>query len=126
MRDDQLEGLALLSRFPAAFRPPALASWSSCSRRGVGRPLGSAYRPRPDPDGISVFRTHEQTERAGTPRTGVPRGDAWPRPRLSRAPALWLASEGYVEPVVHSLLEQRSSHRLAVQASSLGVGEWGE
>jgi len=38
-------GLALLSRFPAAFRRPALASWSSCSRRGVGLSSRSAYRP---------------------------------------------------------------------------------
>ena len=38
--------------FPAVFRPPAFASWSSCSRRGVGRSSRSAYRPRPDPDGV--------------------------------------------------------------------------
>ncbi len=45
MRDDQLEGPIILSRFPVAFRPPALASWSSCSRRGVGLSLRSAYPP---------------------------------------------------------------------------------
>ena len=33
------------SWFPAAFRPPALAFWSSCSRRGIGLSLRSAYRP---------------------------------------------------------------------------------
>lgn len=33
------------SRFPAAFPPPAFASWSSCSRSGFGRSLRSAYRP---------------------------------------------------------------------------------
>ena len=27
-----------MSRFPAAFRPPAFASWPSCSRRGFGLP----------------------------------------------------------------------------------------
>jgi hypothetical protein len=35
----------LLSWFPAAFRPPAFASWSSCSRPGVPLSLRSAYRP---------------------------------------------------------------------------------
>jgi hypothetical protein len=34
----------MVSRFPAAFQPPAFASWPSCSRRGVGRPSRSAYR----------------------------------------------------------------------------------
>ena len=40
-------------RFPVAFRPPAFASWASCSRQGVGPPLRLAYRcwhrasPRP-------------------------------------------------------------------------------
>jgi hypothetical protein len=51
------------SRFPVAFRPPAFASRSSCSRRGVGPSLRSAYRTRrrraPDPDGVTAFRTHE-------------------------------------------------------------------
>jgi hypothetical protein len=43
------KGLALLSWFPAAFRLPALASWSSCSRRGVGLSSRSAYRPTAGP-----------------------------------------------------------------------------
>jgi len=34
----------LPSRFPAAFRPPAFASWASCSRHGIQLPLRSAYR----------------------------------------------------------------------------------
>ncbi len=33
--------------FPAAFRPPAFASWASCSRQGFGLPLRSAYRHLP-------------------------------------------------------------------------------
>jgi hypothetical protein len=33
-----------VSRFPIAFRPPAFASWASCSRQGVGLSLRSAYR----------------------------------------------------------------------------------
>jgi hypothetical protein len=32
------------SRFPAAFRPPASASWASCSRQGSQLSLRSAYR----------------------------------------------------------------------------------
>jgi hypothetical protein len=39
-------GLANQSRFPAAFRPPAFASRSSCSRREFGRSSRSAYRPQ--------------------------------------------------------------------------------
>jgi hypothetical protein len=34
----------MMSRFPAAFRPPAFASWSSCARQGTGPSLRSAYR----------------------------------------------------------------------------------
>jgi len=34
----------MMSRFPAAFRPPAFASWSSCARWGAGPSLRSAYR----------------------------------------------------------------------------------
>ena len=46
--------------FPAAFRPPAFASRSSCSRRGVGPSSRSAYRTTgSDLDGVSAFRTHE-------------------------------------------------------------------
>jgi len=59
---DQLEGLAQLPWFPAAFPPPAFASWPSCSRQGIGPSSRSAYRPTehgPDPDGVSTFRTHE-------------------------------------------------------------------
>jgi hypothetical protein len=53
-------GLVLLSWFPVAFRPPAFASRSSDSRRGVRPSSRSAYRPRrPDPDGVTAFRTHE-------------------------------------------------------------------
>ena len=39
-------GPASSSWFPVAFRPPAFASRSSCSRRGVGPSSRSAYRPR--------------------------------------------------------------------------------
>ena len=52
----------MMSRFPAAFRPPAFASWSSCARQGTGPSLRSAYRsllPGPDPDEVATFRAHE-------------------------------------------------------------------
>ena len=45
MRDDRLEGVAILSRFPVAFPLPAFASRSSDARRGVGLSSRSAYRP---------------------------------------------------------------------------------
>ena len=53
IRDDLLEEQANLSRFPVAFRPPAFASQSSDSRRGVGPSLRSAYRRTP----IGAHRT---------------------------------------------------------------------
>jgi len=37
-------GLIDLVRFRVAFRPPALASWASCTRRGLGPSLPPAYR----------------------------------------------------------------------------------
>jgi len=52
-----------VSRFPVAFPLPAFASRSSDTRRGVGPSSRSAYRAapaaRPDPDGVTTFRTHE-------------------------------------------------------------------
>jgi hypothetical protein len=53
---------AMMSRFPAAFRPPAFASWSSFARWGAGPSLRSAYRsllPGADPNGVATFRAHE-------------------------------------------------------------------
>ena len=74
--------------FPVAFRPPAFASRSSCSRRGVGPSSRSAYRTTgSDPDGVTTFRTHEL--RPGRAPSG-PRGRRCsPRPRRlpGRAPA---------------------------------------
>jgi hypothetical protein len=63
MRDDRLEEAAIVSRLPVAFPLPAFASRSSDTRRGVGPSSRSAYRAapvaRPDPDGVTTFRTHE-------------------------------------------------------------------
>ena len=50
------------SRFPAAFRPPAFASWAilfplgSCAFLTVGRPGGCFH---PDPNGVATFHTSE-------------------------------------------------------------------
>ena len=58
------EGRPRRRGFPVVFRPPAFACWASCSRRGlpplltVGLP-GERRSIRPDPDGVSTFRTPE-------------------------------------------------------------------
>ncbi len=72
------EGRSTSFRFPAAFRLPAFASWASCALPGVGPSLPPAYRQPPegmaDPDGVSVFRTHETRLGLGalcTPGTAV-------------------------------------------------------
>ena len=47
------EASTMSPRFPVVFRPPAFASWASCSRRGVPPSSRSAYRqPAPDPTGL--------------------------------------------------------------------------
>ena len=49
-----------MSRFPAAFPPPAFASRSSDSRQGIGFPHGRPTGQDPaGPDGVTAFRTHE-------------------------------------------------------------------
>ena len=65
------------ARFPAAFRPPAFASWASCPAREF-RPstvgLPTTRHGVPDPDGVSTFRTHETRPGSGalsTPGTAV-------------------------------------------------------
>jgi hypothetical protein len=49
--------------FPVGFRPPAFASWTSCSRQRIPLSSQSAYRPAtrggPDSVGVPMFRTHE-------------------------------------------------------------------
>ena len=50
----------MLSRFPAAFRLPASASWASFPARDFRPPYGRLTRaPAPDPDEVSMFRTRE-------------------------------------------------------------------
>jgi hypothetical protein len=66
-----------LSRFPVAFRPPAFASWASCPIRELGPPYGRLTGPpegAPDPNGVSMFHTHEKRLGLGvlfTPGTAV-------------------------------------------------------
>jgi len=78
------EGWTTRSRFPAAFRPPAFASRSSDSRRGVGPSSRSAYRPTAGPRrGYRVPHARAATGEGAlcTPGTTVltPAGDrAWP------------------------------------------------
>ena len=84
MRDDQLEGLVLLSRFPVAFRLPALAFWSSCSRPGswalltVGLPANGRT-----PTGFPRF-ARTSCDRGGCPLYS---GDNGAHPDRSRSPA---------------------------------------
>lgn len=52
----------MLSRFPAAFRLPAFASWASFPARGFRPPYGRPTTPPTsgvDPNGVSMFRTRE-------------------------------------------------------------------
>ena len=74
----------MVSRFPAAFQPPAFASWPSCSRREIGLPHGQPTGPAgPDPVGVSTFRTLEQ--RPGW-APSIPRG-RWCPPARGSFPA---------------------------------------
>ena len=60
IRNDRLEGRPSCPGFPLPFGCRHFASRSSCSRRGVGPSLRSAYRAQgPDLDGVTAFRTHE-------------------------------------------------------------------
>jgi hypothetical protein len=77
-------GPVMLSRFPAAFRLPASASWASFPARELSptydRLTGTLQLDEPDPDGVSTFRTRETRTGPGalcTPGTAVftrPRG----------------------------------------------------
>ena len=50
-----------MSRFPAAFRPPTFASWSSLARWGLGLPCGRLTGSNePGPNGIVTLHTHEK------------------------------------------------------------------
>ena len=112
-----------MSRFPAAFRPPAFASRSSDSRRGVGPSSRSAYRARgPDPDGVTTFRTHElrpgwvpplpRGRRCSSRPRRVPR----PAPAASQRP---VPAPRYLHPIRGALFtrHQRGSRNSPVRPS---------
>ena len=103
IRGDHLEEQPCRPRFPVAFRPPAFASWASCSRRGVRPSSRSAYRAAsgPDPDGVSTFRTHEI--RPGWVPS-IPRdGGVLPAGRRSPAGACRLLSGQPCTPLNHPI-----------------------
>jgi hypothetical protein len=87
--------------FPAAFRPPAFASWASCSRRGFrsphGRPTGSAWTWR----GCHV--PHIRVT-AGLGALFTPGPSVLSRPVLSLRPPLAPSSRG------QALSPRSSSH----------------
>jgi hypothetical protein len=94
-----------LSRFPVAFRPPAFASRSSDSRRGVGPSLRSAYRTRPRARRTSTGlprSTRTSCDRGGCPL--CPRdGGTHPGLRrvLSRRLPLYHGESLYPAPASH-------------------------
>ncbi len=57
--DGHLEGQPPRPWFPVAFRPPAFASWASCSRWEFCSPHGRPTRQHLDPHGVTTFRTHK-------------------------------------------------------------------
>jgi len=79
IRERPAEGPVIVSRFPAAFRPPAFASRVILSRQGVGPSSRSAYRTQP---------------RART-LTGFPR---FPRTRCGRGGCLLYPEGGGTHP----------------------------
>jgi len=102
-----------MSRFPAAFRLPAFASRSPCSRPGPGPSLRSAYRPPPG------SRT-----RTGFPRSALTRydrggwyplyprdGGAHPRPDAVPGRRLPLPSSQSLHPATTS--HRRATHHEA-------------
>ena len=67
-----VEGPDCASCFPAAFRPPAFASWASCSRHGFRFPYGrpTTTHTGDGPDGVSTFHTHETRPGRAPPYPG--------------------------------------------------------
>ena len=74
--------------FPVAFRPPASASWASCSRRGVPLSSRSAYQAAPGPwrvgsgqDAVPVFRPARFPGPPSAPGVPITEHRALHRPR---------------------------------------------
>ena len=91
------------TRFPAAFQPPAFASWAPCPARdfrpSYDRPTAPPAHTRActaDPDEVYTFRTHETQTGPGafsTPGTAVLTGH-----RVSAAVACRLSAAGPCHP----------------------------
>ena len=63
--DGRLEERPSSPRVPVAFRPPAFASWASCSRRGIPPLSRSAYRAPSSPDPTGFPRSAHARSRPG-------------------------------------------------------------
>ncbi len=111
-----------MSRFPAAFRPPAFASRSSDSRRGIGPSSRSAYRPKAGPRrGYRVPHARATTGvgAPSTPRTAVlipAKSSPWPAPAASRRP---VPAPRYNIPPSGALLHEASTRVQAIHPSGL-------
>ncbi len=74
------------SRFPAAFRPPAFASWASCSRHGIQLSLRSAYRRYPHRT-LTGFPCSARVRCGWGRASSIPRGRRCPHGRVSSTTA---------------------------------------
>ena len=98
-----------MSRFPAAFPLPALAFWSSCSRRGIGRSLRSAYqcaRRRTGPR--RGFRVSHARAAIGVGALSTPGTTVLALTGVAHRPAL-AASQRRVPALRHDVASMRSS-----------------
>jgi hypothetical protein len=114
MRDDRLEGAAITSRFPVAFRLPAFASRSSDARRGAGPSSRSAYRPEGrTPTGLPRS-ARTSCDRGGCPLyPGDRRCSSRPRDVLSRRLPLYRGQ---------SLVPAPASHRQGFASRGINEG----
>ena len=80
IRDRPPGGAVISSRFPAAFRLPAFASWASCARQGTGLPLRSAYR-RPLHRTLTGFPCFARVRHDWGRTSSIPRGRRCPHGR---------------------------------------------
>ena len=98
-----------MSRFPAAFPLPALAFWSSCSRRGIGRSLRSAYQCAGD--GLDLgrgFRVSHARAAIGVGALSTPGTTVLALTGVAHRPAL-AASQRRVPALRHDIASMRSS-----------------
>ena len=86
-------GAAMSPWFPVAFRPPAFASWASCSRRGIPLPSRSAYQAAA-PGPRRGFHVPHIRVTAGLGALFTPRPAVLTRPVRSLRPPLAASSRG--------------------------------